>query len=58
MIASLTEEAEAIGWHEQRRAVETDQSPAAIMKNRATRGDEAFRNGLRYDRRLPPAILQ
>ena len=33
MIMSLIEEAEAIGWYEQRLAVETDRSAAAIMKN-------------------------
>jgi len=33
MIASLTEEAEAIGWYEQRIAVEKDKQALAIMKN-------------------------
>ena len=33
MIASLTEEAEAIGWYEQRIAVETDPEARAIMAN-------------------------
>ena len=33
MITSLTEEAEAIGWYEQRIAVETDRQAKAIMKN-------------------------
>jgi len=33
MITSLTEEAEAIGWYEQRLSVETDQDAKAIMKN-------------------------
>jgi len=33
MIASLTEEAEAIGWYEQRMAVETDPEAKAIMAN-------------------------
>src|SRR5438067_4555372 len=33
MIASLTEEAEAIGWYEQRIAVEKDKSARAIMRN-------------------------
>src|SRR6185295_10000825 len=33
MIASLTEEAEAIGWYEQRIAVEKDREAVAIMKN-------------------------
>ena len=33
MIASLTEEAEAIGWYEQRLALEPDASARAIMAN-------------------------
>jgi uncharacterized protein len=33
MIASLTEEAEAIGWYEQRIAVETNHEAQAIMLN-------------------------
>lgn len=33
MIASLIEEAEAIGWYEQRLAVEQDRAAIAIMKN-------------------------
>jgi hypothetical protein len=33
MPASLTEEAEAIGWYQQRLAVETNASARAIMRN-------------------------
>jgi uncharacterized protein len=33
MIASLTEEAEAIGWYQQRLAVERDGEARAIMRN-------------------------
>lgn len=33
MIASLIEEAEAIGWYEQRLAVEADREARAIMRN-------------------------
>jgi hypothetical protein len=33
MIASLIEEAEAIGWYEQRMAVEQNREAAAIMRN-------------------------
>jgi hypothetical protein len=33
MFASLTEEAEAIGWYEQRLALETDADAKAIMEN-------------------------
>jgi len=33
MIASLTEEAEAIGWYQQRISVEKDRAARAIMRN-------------------------
>src|SRR5437762_13350689 len=33
MITSLTEEAEAIGWYEQRISVESDKDAKAIMEN-------------------------
>ena len=33
MITSLTEEAEAIGWYEQRIALEKDRTAVAIMRN-------------------------
>ena len=33
MLASLTEEAEAINWYEQRISVETDQQAKEIMQN-------------------------
>src|SRR3954452_10914088 len=33
MIASLTEEAEAIGWYEQRISLEPDKQAKAIMEN-------------------------
>ena len=33
MITSLTEEAEAIGWYEQRMSLEKDEQANAIMKN-------------------------
>jgi hypothetical protein len=33
MIVSLTEEAEAINWYEQRISVETDKDAKAIMQN-------------------------
>jgi uncharacterized protein len=33
MCASLTEESEAIGWYEQRLAVETDEQALAIMRD-------------------------
>ena len=33
LCASLTEEAEAIGWYEQRIAIEADREAAAVMRN-------------------------
>lgn len=33
LAASLTEEAEAIGWYEQRLAVENDEQAKAVMRN-------------------------
>ena len=33
MLASLTEEAEAIGWYEQRIAIEPDPEAAAVMRD-------------------------
>jgi hypothetical protein len=33
LCASLTEEAEAIGWYEQRLAIETDQEAVAVMRD-------------------------
>ena len=33
LCASMTEEAEAIGWYEQRLAVETDPEAAAVMRD-------------------------
>jgi hypothetical protein len=38
LCASLTEEAEAIGWYEQRIAVETDPEALAVMRD--ARGEE------------------
>ena len=42
MIASLTEEAEAINWYQQRMAVEKDEQAKAIMED--AQGEE-FRRG-------------
>ena len=42
VIASLIEEAEAIGWYEQRIAVETDDVARAINGERAERGTQHF----------------
>ena len=45
MIASLTEEAEAIGWYEQRMSIEPDKDARAIHGERARRGVQALRDG-------------
>jgi len=45
IIASLTEEAEAIGWYEQRLAVEPNQEARAIMAN-AQGEEKSFYLGL------------
>ena len=47
MIASLTEEAEAIGWYEQRLAVEPDPQARAVMANAEAGGIQALRHGSR-----------
>ncbi|TML44565.1 MAG: hypothetical protein E6G19_08190 [Actinobacteria bacterium] len=44
MIASLTEEAEAIGWYEQRMALERDPQAKAIMAN--AQGEEFKHYGM------------
>ena len=47
MIASLTEEAEAIGWYEQRLAVEPNAQARAIMANAEAGGIQALWYGPR-----------
>jgi uncharacterized protein len=54
MIASLTEEAEAIGWYEQRIALEKDALAKAIMEN--AQGEEFKHFGMDLEfllRRVP-----
>ena len=54
MIASLTEEAEAIGWYEQRIALEPDAQAKAIMEN--AQGEEFKHFGMDLEfliRRIP-----
>jgi hypothetical protein len=54
MIASLTEEAEAIGWYEQRMALEPDAEARAIMAN--AQGEEFKHFGMDLEfllRRMP-----
>ncbi len=61
MIASLIEEAEAIGWYEQRLAVETDRAAKAIMRNAQKEEFKHFGMDLEFLlRKTPPwrEILQ
>ena len=61
MIASLTEEAEAIGWYEQRIAVEKDKTARAIMRNAQKEEFKHFGMDLEFLLRQTPewrAILQ
>jgi len=54
MIASLTEEAEAIGWYEQRMSLETDTTAKAIMANAQAEEFKHFGMDLEYLlRRMP-----
>jgi hypothetical protein len=54
MIASLTEEAEAIGWYEQRLALEKDEQAKAIMRNAQKEEMKHFGMDLEFLlRRLP-----
>jgi hypothetical protein len=55
MIASLTEEAEAIGWYEQRLAVESDAQAAAIMHNAQHEEMKHFGMDLEFLLRQKPA---
>jgi len=45
MITSLIEEAEAIGWYEQRISVEKDKEAQAIMKSAQKEEIQALRHG-------------
>ena len=54
MIESLTEEAEAIGWYEQRLALEKDEQAKAIMRNAQKEEMKHFGMDLEFLlRRLP-----
>src|ERR1700709_2338552 len=48
LCASLTEEAEAIGWYEQRIAVEQDPEALGVMRNPMTEEDKHFRMDLEF----------
>jgi hypothetical protein len=54
MCASLTEEAEAIGWYEQRLAVETDPEAAAVMRDAQGEEFKHFSMDLEYLLRRNP----
>ena len=55
MFASLTEEAEAIGWYEQRIAVETDPEALAVMRDAQGEEFKHFSMDLEFLlRRTPP----
>ena len=54
MLASLQEEAEAIGWYEQRLAVEKDRAARAIMRNAQQEEFKHFAMSLEFlTRRMP-----
>src|ERR1700690_2340460 len=54
MCASLTEEAEAIGWYEQRIAVEADAEAKAIMRDAQGEGVKHFSMDLEFLLRRTP----
>jgi len=61
ILASLQEEAEAIGWYEQRLAVEKDREARAIMRNAQHEEFKHFAMSLEFLTRRMPAwreILQ
>jgi hypothetical protein len=55
MCASLTEEAEAIGWYQQRLSVETDQDAKAIMADAQKEEFKHFSMDLEFLLRQTPA---
>ena len=55
MIASLTEEAEAIGWYEQRIAVERDPEALAVMRDAQGEEFKHFSMDLEFLLRRTPA---
>jgi hypothetical protein len=54
MCASLTEEAEAIGWYEQRIAIESDREAVAVMRNAQGEEFKHFCMDLEYLLRRTP----
>jgi uncharacterized protein len=55
LCASLTEEAEAIGWYEQRLAVETDREAIAVMRDAQGEEFKHFSMDLEFLLRRSPA---
>src|SRR5690349_23690497 len=55
LCASLTEEAEAIGWYEQRIAVETDPEAVAVMRDAVGEEYKHFSMDLEFLLRRTPA---
>ena len=55
LCASLTEEAEAIGWYEQRIAVETDPEAVAVMRDAQGEEFKHFSMDLEFLLRRTPA---
>ena len=58
LCASLTEEAEAIGWYEQRLAVETDPEAAAVMRDAVGEEFKHFSMDLEFLLRRSPTWRQ
>jgi uncharacterized protein len=58
LCASLTEEAEAIGWYEQRLAVESDAEAAAIMRDAQGEEFKHFAMDLEFLLRRTPTWRQ
>lgn len=58
MITSLIEEAEAIGWYEQRLAVEPDPEARAIMENAQHEEFKHFGMSLEYVLRRRPKMRE
>ena len=58
LCASLTEEAEAIGWYEQRIAVETDPEALAVMRDAQGEEFKHFSMDLEFLLRRSPAWRQ
>src|SRR6266481_4742104 len=55
LCASLTEEAEAIGWYQQRIAIETDPEALAVMRDAQGEEFKHFAMDLEFLLRRPPA---